>query len=982
VLSVPGFIVRERNGDRYLTLAGAAGLLIPVRDLQGKIIGLKIRRDEATDAGGRYSFFSSTRYGGLGPGAPVHVPFGVNAPAQIVRLTEGELKADVAFSLSRLPTISAPGVSSWRQCLPVLKTLGSKTVRLAFDRDARDKSPVARALGTLAQSLVAEGYGIQLECWPDQHKGIDEALAADALIEILCGDAARQAIGDIVAEGTAGDSPQEESVLDRLTEVLASGAESLFRNGELLRALAQIAEDDPAEFAVCRARIKGARIGLRDLDKVLSPLRHTIRRERPVLDVAGSYRIVAGRIVREVLTRDGAVEVPLATWAARIVAEVVCDDGAERSVIFSVEGNLVDGTPLPCIDIPADEWPYMRWPVEKWGARAVVLAGAGTADHLRCALQFLSGDVPRRTVYAHTGWREIDGRQCYLHAAGAIGAEGPVEGIAVALPSALSRFELRMPQDRNRLRQAVAASLRLLELGPPHLLFPLLATVYRAVLGYCDFAVHACGPTGTFKSETAALCEQHFGAGLDARHLPANWSSTANALETLAFSGKDALLVVDDFAPAGSTGDAQRLHKEADRLLRAQGNAAGRGRLAPDGTLRPVKPPRGLILSTGEDVPPGQSLRARMFVVEFSHGDIDVRRLSACQHDAADGLYVESLASYVRWLAPRYGSIRDGLRAEVAELRDMALAGVAHRRTPEIISNLYVGLRHFLSFAVETGAMTDDERALLLTRAWEALGNAATAQAEHVQAADPVAKFFRLLSAALASGRAHVATPTGGAPDNGTAWGWRERMEGRVEFQGRRIGWIDDGDLYLEPEASYAEAQELARVQGESLPVSTSTLRRRLKDCGLLVSTEPGKLLTRRTLDGERRFVIHLSSAVLSAHGQGESGEPGQAADKCSGSCPYSSPDSVSPETESGEQPGEKRPEESVAAPVPHIPPIANSTGVAPARNISTVVRCRYPNHRRRWRSIHNVVNCGICTPPVGAEVVAEWLDGAPEGTG
>jgi hypothetical protein len=35
--------------------------------------------------------------------------------------------------------------------------------------------------------------------------------------------------------------------------------------------------------------------------------------------------------------------------------------------------------------------------------------------------------------------------------------------------------------------------------------------------------------------------------------LPAAWSSTGNALEVLAFHAKDALLVIDDFAP-GSGG--------------------------------------------------------------------------------------------------------------------------------------------------------------------------------------------------------------------------------------------------------------------------------------------------------------------------------------------------------------------------------------------------------------------------------------------
>ena len=37
---------------------------------------------------------------------------------------------------------------------------------------------------------------------------------------------------------------------------------------------------------------------------------------------------------------------------------------------------------------------------------------------------------------------------------------------------------------------------------------------------------------------------------------------------------KDAVFVVDDFAPGGTVADVQRLHREADRLLRAQGTVA------------------------------------------------------------------------------------------------------------------------------------------------------------------------------------------------------------------------------------------------------------------------------------------------------------------------------------------------------------------------------------------------------------------------
>ncbi|MGQ9576987.1 MAG: hypothetical protein ACUVUC_16920, partial [Thermoguttaceae bacterium] len=52
--------------------------------------------------------------------------------------------------------------------------------------------------------------------------------------------------------------------------------------------------------------------------------------------------------------------------------------------------------------------------------------------------------------------------------------------------------------------------------------------------------------------------------------------------------------------------------------------------------------------------------------------------------------------------------------------------------------------------------------------------------------------------------------------------------------QGMRIGWIDDEDLYLEPDAAYAVVQRLGRDVGDALAVSPQTLRKRLKERRLL----------------------------------------------------------------------------------------------------------------------------------------------------
>jgi hypothetical protein len=868
--SVPGFYVKQGNADRYVTIAGAAGLLVPVRDLDGRIVALKVRRDDAS-GGPRYSYLSSTRHGGPSPGAPVHVPLGVATPCPRVRLTEGELKGDVATCLSDVPTIAVAGVTNWLPAIELLRALAAKTVCLAFDADATVKPHVARALVKCAESLTIEGFAIELERWPTEHKGIDDLLAAGGKSEFLGGP---EAIAAIRAIADAGGAHRQTptSIIDRLRAVLEGGPEALFRDNALLRDLAKLSLDDPAEYACCRAACDRAKVKLRDLNRTLHPYRREFTLLKPPPDAAASYRAVGGRIVREVLTRDGPLEVPLANFDARIVEQIIVDDGAEHRLTLATESDLSDGTPLPRVEVAADQFPWMKWPVEKWGTRATVLAGAGTADHLRAAIQLLSGEVPTRTVFAHLGWREIDGRWLYLHAGGAIGESGPVGSIDVALPDALAGFLLPDPFTSDELVKSVRAGLMLLDrLAPDHIVFPLFAAIYRAVLGSADFAFHLTGETGAFKTELAVLCQQHFGAGMDARHLPASWSSTGNALEGIAFAAKDALLTVDDFVPQGGAGDVQRIHREADRLLRAQGNRSGRGRMRPDGSLRPCKPPRGLILSTGEDVPRGQSLRSRMLVIEVGKGDVDRVRLTACQEDATGGRYAAVMTGFVQWLAKRYGAMLADLPHRRAQLRDNAAVGGQHARTPGIVADLAIGLHYFLEFAVEVGAIDSTTLAELAERAWKALVAAAEQHADQLTNAEPCGQFLDLLRAVLASGRAHVADSDGNTPYNAGPWGWRYVMAGAGSHWqplGKRIGWVSGEDLYLEPAAAYAECQKLATEQGETLPISSRTLWRRMREKGLLFTwDQPRQRHTvRRSLEGVRhREVIHLRADTLSS---------------------------------------------------------------------------------------------------------------------
>ena len=331
-------------------------------------------------------------------------------------------------------------------------------------------------------------------------------------------------------------------------------------------------------------------------------------------------------------TREGVVPQPLCNFTARIVAEEVLDDGAEQRTVFVIEGELPGGRRLPPTRVPAERYPAMSWVTEAWGMAPVIFAGQGKKDHLRAAIQMLSGAVPRRTIYGHLGWRRIGDRWAFLHCGGAIGADG-----AIGWHRGRDRHR-RLP----RLRAAGTAGGQARSPRPArfarssgswsrHDHRTILGAVYRAPLGEpspVDFSLHLTGPTGAFKTELAALAQAHFGAGFNGRRLPASWADTANMLEKKAFLAKDAVLVVDDFAPAGTTADVQRLHREADRLFRAAGNRSGRARMRADGGSRPTYYPRGLIISTGEDIPSGQSLRARLLVLELHPGEIAAAVLS------------------------------------------------------------------------------------------------------------------------------------------------------------------------------------------------------------------------------------------------------------------------------------------------------------------------------------------------------------------
>ena len=549
----------------------------------------------------------------------------------------------------------------------------------------------------------------------------------------------------------------------------------------------------------------------------------------------GPYTVERGCICKIHRSDNGVTYEPLCNFDAQVTEEILLDDGAEATRAFILSGKLAEGKALPSCRIPASRFGAMFWVTEHWGLQAIVNAGTAKRDSLREAIQRLSPQTKTRQIFTHTGWREIGGAWIYLS-----GSTAGNDGYEIDLGTELSRYQL--PAVPKNPVDAMRASIDLLEVAPLRITAPLWAACYRAPTVSAfpqDLSLWLEGPTGSMKSTLAALFLSHFG-DFDRIHLPGAWSSTANQLERRAFLLKDSLFVIDDYAPSAL--DHRELESKAARLLRSQGNISGRGRLRSDLTERPAFPPRGIIISTGEQHPPGQSLLARTLIVEMTDASINMDALTRAQEQS--GELAHAMAGYIAWLAPQMSVLPEKLRETFTRTRAKAHRGGDHLRIPEAVAHLWLGLHAGLIYAEEIGAISETGAKDLQGRCWKAFEDLGQEQAKIVEEEKPTRRFLGVLYTIIAQGRATLLPKDESPPE----------AKPGVDF----VGWRDDDFLYLLPEATFAAVVSFCRDTGEHFPIRQERLKKDLAKQGIS-ECDPGRLTTTARIANHTRRVLRLS---------------------------------------------------------------------------------------------------------------------------
>lgn len=578
----------------------------------------------------------------------------------------------------------------------------------------------------------------------------------------------------------------------------------------------------------------------------------------------GKYIARSNMLFVEKVTRDGPKEVQLANFDVRIDAEIARSDGsAETERWLRLSGARADGRELSC-RVRSTDYQGMAWVISDLGPDCVAAAGYGMRESLREAIQQFSGVVRKETVYTHTGWRKVGHRQVFLHG----GLEGDVR---MELEGSLGRY--RLPVEPIALEIGVPVSLLFFELGETPTLSALWASVFLAPLTPIlrpDFMAWLCGPTGSFKSTIGGLMLCHYGE-FDRKTLPADWSSTENHLERLAYLAKDVLLIIDEFAPPPGRAEREKMQAKANRLIRAQGNLAGRGRMRADTTLREAMEPRGLILATAEMAPPlSASAIARTLTLNLRPGDVDRQVLTQLLTDR--GVLASAMSHYVGWIANHYEELALALpRAFEKARNDFTASG--HRRTPEILANLEVAAATAMRCFLEIGGVSDEEARAVVARVREDLRRLGAEQEILVGEANPARSFLRHLVELFASGGAYLAGRAGGAPSEAEEVGWErswqsdartgQNIELLPPHRGERIGFADDDFIYLLPGESIALVERAASASGVGLAASQSSLPEALEAQGWLVREGHDRFTSRTRIDGKQLRVWKLRREAL-----------------------------------------------------------------------------------------------------------------------
>lgn len=484
---------------------------------------------------------------------------------------------------------------------------------------------------------------------------------------------------------------------------------------------------------------------------------------------------------------------------------------------------------------------------------------ANGRSHLIPAMEWLTKekDMEEITEVARTGWLQIDDELIYVTPGGCVG-ELPAH-YQVALPTGLERYAIKDNGDeafKQGLEGLLHGFLPAFDqaLTMSMIAFALLPPLARFIPEGTKFVMHLVGETGSLKTTTSRILMALYG---DFANKPpmASWRSTVNALEKMFFWIEDCLGMIDDYKPR-----IVKLWDFVDLIQRyADGN--GRDRMARDTSIRRREAMRGWMLSTGEDMPQGESSAlARMVSLRF------LRRPQGEPYNADLGKalrlaehFPTVMARWIDWLR-KHGD-EQGFKAkfllkaqEVAKMLQEDAPGAPNiNRISFNIAMLWTAWAAFREFVLDAAPEFCLVDGMTLPKFGEIAAGVALSQARAVEEDKVTAVFLNALREGLDGGRFKSAD--------------RNKPNAHEQASSDQfVGWYDSNGFYLLP-ASFNAVSKWLREAGTQLGFSPRQLYKSLDEEGLLATKSANSTVSMRmgrssAGSGSKR-VLHLKAGVL-----------------------------------------------------------------------------------------------------------------------
>jgi hypothetical protein len=248
--------------------------------------------------------------------------------------------------------------------------------------------------------------------------------------------------------------------------------------------------------------------------------------------------------------------------------------------------------------------------------------------------------------------------------------------------------------------------------------------------------------------------------------------------------------VIDDWAPAEDINSMREMESKAEYIIRAQGNRQAKGRMKPNMSSQTIFIPRGLLLSSGEQLPSGQSRNARVLPVRIERKDINLEALTEAQKNK--GYYAQAMTQYILWFRDHWKELEVEIPRKYEEYQQKAVSDNTHLRMSEVIALMQTGLFVASLFFKEKGVLDASFRKSLLEDGWKIFTELASKQNLRVSQERSGKRFIEALRSLYSMGMIKLISMDASLPSS-------------PEPGQTPIGWNDvsNGFIYLAPLPAY-----------------------------------------------------------------------------------------------------------------------------------------------------------------------------------